>query len=249
MKAKEFARHIFEQVKSNWCIPVTEHQVYSTAEQKIGVWTDGKPLYSKVIASATEIKVGDVALNWTTIMSAGVSNAVLVKCEAFNSIYSSTRNVPVSYRLNGGNLQYYSPSALAEYNINGFILYYTKTTDTATSPKVPYEPLHEWSTEEKLVGYWIDGKAVYEKTVSCGALPNVTMKSIAHGITNLDRVISMGGTALNPTGNTHLPLPFASNTESVVYLAVVGNNVQITTLNDRSGFTTSYVTLRYTKTT
>ena len=42
-------------------------------------------------------------------------------------------------------------------------LKYTKTTDSPSTSKIPFEPLVEYSTDEKFIGYWIDGKKLYRK--------------------------------------------------------------------------------------
>ena len=51
--------------------------------------------------------------------------------------------------------------------------------------------LHAYSTEEKVVGKWIDGKTIYEKTITI----NITwsgdsLQNIQHGIQNIDLIIN-----------------------------------------------------------
>lgn len=172
MKAKELVEHIMKRVKGSF-VPVIAHQVYSTNEQVIGVWTDGKPLYRKVlefeaidsnkeskqsvsdlhIDQMVEIKGiwqrGDTSLNWYPF--AGIDT----QFNGCTAAYGKQEEAVYVFPYNN-----YPVSAAYVF------IQYTKTTDTSTTSKVPFEPLHEYSTEEKLVGYWIDGKAVYEKTVS-----------------------------------------------------------------------------------
>lgn len=51
---------------------------------------------------------------------------------------------------------------------------------------------HTYSTTEQVVGTWIDGRDVYEKTVyNAGGLSGDFF--VSHGISNLDRVISCQG--------------------------------------------------------
>lgn len=264
MRAKEFARHIFEQVKSNWYIPVTEHQVYSTAEQKIGVWTDGKPIYKKTFTDSFAIPdaMGSLTDKVVELSTYGIANInEIIKVEGMLDYgdsstrtelpWSNSNNVVTLVQTLENTKIRYRNTYKSNNTLLGIItLYYTKTTDTATSPKVPYEPLHEWSTEEKLVGYWIDGKAVYEKTVRCGALPNATDKTIAHGISNIKEILSMSGCASGPSDGTILTLPHADTTATAcIGLMIKNSNILIRTGSNRSNFTTSYVTLRYTKTT
>ena len=57
-----------------------------------------------------------------------------------------------------------------------------------------------YSTDEQVIGKWIDGKPVYRKVVTLSTAKYIdgTSPSISHGISNIDRTISCR--ALN-TGN------------------------------------------------
>ena len=111
--------------------------------------------------------------------------------------------------------------------------------------------LTDYSTEERVVGTWIDRKPLYEKTISCGALPNNTTNNVNHGIANLKRVVSVSGYAYRGSGDVvNIPLPYVGNDSSLNTELYVGSaSIGIVTFSDRSSFTESYVTLRYTKTT
>ena len=117
---------------------------------------------------------------------------------------------------------------------------------------------NNYSTEEQVVGTWIDGKPIYQKTISCGVLPDKTTKTVAHNISNIDIITSLQGFAIRNT----------STSGSTAYMISLqhadydeGNNVRLTanktniiiTTDLKNGwstnFTTSYVTIQYTKTT
>lgn len=108
----------------------------------------------------------------------------------------------------------------------------------------------DYSTDELDTGIkWIDGKTIYRKTINCGALPNTASKDVAHGITNIDRIVSIEGYAYNPTLHSTMPIPYSTNSTA----ANVGVNADTTSINifdgsDRSAFTEAYITLVYTKT-
>lgn len=108
---------------------------------------------------------------------------------------------------------------------------------------------HNYSTNEQVVGTWIDGKPLYEKTVDCGNLFNNGTKGIAHNISNIKRIVGHSGGAINSSG-TYLPLPKVSPTglQYCVDIAITTTDIFITTGNDRTDYY-AYVTLRYTKTT
>lgn len=108
----------------------------------------------------------------------------------------------------------------------------------------------DYSTTEINTGAkWIDGSAIYKKTVDCGALPDTTTKHVAHNISNLSRVISVEGWAYKTQNDPAFPIPYASPTavNSVGISVTPSNNIAITAGSDRSSWTESYVTIRYTK--
>lgn len=104
------------------------------------------------------------------------------------------------------------------------------------------------TTEKKTGGKWIDGKPIYRKTIDCGALPNATNKTVNHNIANIDKVINQKGWSYN--GDSFFPLPYVFiNASYQIKLFATKTQIQIETGSDRSGFTETYVTLEYTKTT
>lgn len=107
----------------------------------------------------------------------------------------------------------------------------------------------DYSTSEQDTGCkWIDGKPIYKKTVDTGALPNNTSKQVAHGVSNLDIIVSLSGSAKG--GTTQITLPYVDTTANASVGAYVGGDyIRIFTSSNRSDFTTSHVTLYYTKTT
>lgn len=92
------------------------------------------------------------------------------------------------------------------------------------------------------------GATIYQKTISFGALPNTASKDVAHGITGLANLYRVDAVSYDPTANNRLPLPFcATALAGMIALAVNATNVRITTGNNRTSYTTTYVTLFYTK--
>lgn len=106
-----------------------------------------------------------------------------------------------------------------------------------------------YSTEEAITNStWVDGKTIYKKTISFGALPNATTKTVAHGISGISHIIDMKAVAWNSSGTT-IVLPYA-HPQSVQYQVswhVDNTNINIITGDDKSGYSSCYVTLYYTK--
>lgn len=111
------------------------------------------------------------------------------------------------------------------------------------------QTFHNYSTAEQVVGTWIDGSTVYEKTVSLGNLPNDSTLNVAHDISNLGKVISVTGVAQRETNFIAVFFPYATtNRVDTIFVTISQTNVNITTYSDRSAFT-GYVTIQYTKST
>ena len=150
--------------------------VYSTDEQIVGVWLNGKNVYRRVfIGSMT-----GMGATWTNIaqvldvdevinLSGTISNTLTdgrslnlntYEEEAHNACFSFCKEDDnhLQARVNGWNKE-----------IWGFVfkLYfeYTKTTDEENSSVIAYYPIHEtniYSTEETIIGTWLN-KPLYRK--------------------------------------------------------------------------------------
>ena len=147
---------------------------YSTEEQMTGRrWIDGRPIYQKTLFIADSIS------NTEMQTSSTIENVdTVIKLNGFckwNDGNSYAFPIPYITRSLDQSIQiFYEYSTKSIYigtNITITNVYatmiYTKTTDTASSPVATpkVEAMHNYSTEEKVVGTWIDGKPLYEKTI------------------------------------------------------------------------------------
>lgn len=108
--------------------------------------------------------------------------------------------------------------------------------------------LHEYSTEEKIVGKWIDGKPIYEKVVSF-SLSGMGSLSYPHNIKNLKSIhyISMLHRPSEngiKTNRTYTPW---SNIASVYLDELTTTDILLYHNSNRTEF--YEFILRYTKTT
>lgn len=109
---------------------------------------------------------------------------------------------------------------------------------------------HNYSFDEQVVGTWVDGKPIYQKTIDFGYLPNNAAKTVAHNISNLGWVVDAKGTAYNGSGG-YRSIPILYNTTYASYntaFLVRLTDIQLEVNNDMSAFY-AYVTIQYTKTT
>ncbi len=107
----------------------------------------------------------------------------------------------------------------------------------------------KYSTDEVWTSkYWIDGKKIYSKVINFGALPNNTTKNITHNIDNIDNVISLNGWSSD--NSEYIPLTCANpSSQYSVNLLATKSVVRVSTLYNYSSWTSTYITIEYTKTT
>lgn len=106
----------------------------------------------------------------------------------------------------------------------------------------------DYSTTEINTGAkWIDGSAIYKKTINFGALPLSGNKSVAHSIANFSTLVDIKAMLYDTVSLRYKPLnlPQGNNTDWVV-VEVNDTNVYAYVGSDFSN-TTAYVTLYYTK--
>ena len=105
----------------------------------------------------------------------------------------------------------------------------------------------DYSTSEQDTGIkWIDGSTIYQKTIDFGALPNNTTKTMAHNISNIDKIIDIESVA-GYTGIVYggmMPIVYSDKTFRV---GVRYDNVEVVS-NDNWSDYYAYITIRYTKT-
>lgn len=112
---------------------------------------------------------------------------------------------------------------------------------------------HIYSTQEHVVGTWIDGRNVYERTYEVNTTTPLGTNSYAfnHGITDLDRVINYYGSSYWPGGAGGKMIPFSDSVDSI-YVTLYNNNVIGMYLSDgMKSFGGAYyiiITIQYIKT-
>lgn len=109
-----------------------------------------------------------------------------------------------------------------------------------------------YSTEEQVIGKWVDGKPLYRKVVNFGGMQDGTIspgKEVAHNIANISQIINVYGGMSNNNYFFGLPYVAQSDAEHSVGLYATKTNIVTNTLVDYSNYTTCYITIEYTKTT
>lgn len=259
----------------------SKSDLYSTTEKVIGCWTDGRPLYKKTFEVTLPNAVTEGAsVSIYVQMGASIKDYidwnVIITGEGVYGKFVQPRNstsktvvavsggtleggITIWARNNsatGGNANtiQIANSNKGLNNTSGYLtVYYTKTTDAANSFKWGDE--NDYSTDEKIVGTWIDGSYVYQKTFNIGALPNGGTKHVAHNIGNFGTLIKIFGT-MKGSNQASLPFVMGGSASAItlndlnyqVMVAVDTTNIDIAVNQNLSSFN-GYITLQYTKTT
>ena len=104
-----------------------------------------------------------------------------------------------------------------------------------------------YSTTEKRIGTWIDGKPLYRKVINLGTLPDDSTKAVAHSIQNLKRIVKLEGFAGSSLNKGGITLPHATSNPIALYAD--DTNVSVKTTSDATGYTQAHAFVYYTKTT
>lgn len=235
-------------------------EYYSTDEKVIGRWIDNKPLYQKTF------KIGaltNYTSDWTQTTNIAIGASVDEFVCSYGVLYSTNKEwcAPIPYSVN--NDIFVIPSLFpnaAPSNSNTVCLaylgnlgwvtdsyitvQYTKTTDSAITT-IEQKPTH-FSTDEQVVGTWINGKPLYQKTFTgtFSGIIDKTKKLIDVGtIDNVSMAVQLWGSSYG--------IIFPSAWDNTYYIRILNVNgiIRVVTnyaeINDKN----YYVTAQYIKNT
>lgn len=233
---------------------------YSTEEQLTGKrWIDGKPIYEKVIKVDIRdrdwhnIQLNDsidfvVKLKGILYYGDGYPYFIEVQGNTYPTVDERSM---LLYHKNDNYVRY--GILYSQIDLNSTCLYitiqYTKTTDTELSPvSLPkIKSIHNYSTEEQVVGTWIDGKPIYERVINSGYLTNNSITiDVSH--LNINDVIQLKGIAFTDDKKQFRPITLGTSDSNSIRIDFTNNNVRIFTWADWSSYN-SFIIIQYTKTT
>lgn len=150
--------------------------IYSTEEREIGVWTDGKPLYEKTVHinalpstaySNTDYPHGisnvDKIIDWNGVSRFATGNTF--KFDRFVTEANYNGATGFSATVDTTSIKIIVGTDRSALDAD-FTIRYTKTTDTAGSGSWTPQgvPTHHYSTDEQIIGTWVDGRTIFAKT-------------------------------------------------------------------------------------
>lgn len=220
--------------------------LYSTEEQIVGRWTDGKPLYQKTIelASALRFFLNGTWQNICDTPSTNLERLVDIKFNTSNDVkgfdagisiinivfYDSTTQKIKGWNIDGGS----------DYiEIKNITIQYTKTTDEA----IEIGSDTDYSLEEKIIGTWIDGKPLYKKVV---IVPSIAANAQFINILDSNCLIQ-NVNFLGAIYDNNWYSEYYYNASDYLSILWVRGGHTITKLGPRA-YTNAYFVLEYTKT-
>lgn len=215
---------------------------YSTEEQVIGTWIDGKPLYQRTffgvqITQNQENFVGDnfgdKKLIHFQIDFTGLSNNLTSANNYSDTLFINANNQLIYYFFRNGTWW-------AGFNTADITVQYTKTTDTIMyiGPNA-----NSYTLDEKVVGYWTDGKPIYQKTF--------TNLSIAVRAGEWDKVVELD----NPENAISCDLYRVGGEGQIVHVSIrdftigAAGYTNCLTITAFDSYTIVMATIQYTKKT
>ena len=237
--------------------------VYSTEEREVGVFTDGKPLYQKsynIVPTAASDSVDISALSVDKVIQifgTATRNGVQQKQISYRTEIAGYDNYGISCEVSTqhNQLSYYIAGyTYSEINEIRVTLQYTKTTDLPGSGNYTTQgtEAHHYSTTEQIVGTWIDGGTLYEKTFSTTATTIPMNSSIIityadYGLTNLNSIVDCD-ISVYVNGSFGAFLPYMENSYEIKY-SIEPTFIKIYRAGSSLPNASFVVTLKYTKTT
>ena len=229
--------------------------IYSETEREIGVWTNGKPLYQRTFK-------GTVTGSPFTFFN-GVDYDIDEYVSAFVKLTTANSGYDYEYIstgyvnsgnfigiMNGGSTNktlalYYDTGSYSSGSTYCLTIQYTKTTDTAGSGTWTPQgvPSQHYSTTEQVVGTWIDGRTLYEKTIETNTTFSNNWTKLTE-ITGVDCIVD-ATVVVYEGGNRSYGIRQGYFCE----ISTITGEEGFVMLYNNTGYpiTVKYVTIRYTK--
>ena len=230
--------------------------IYSTTEREIGVWIDGSPVYEKTISidniSGTSYETSALGLNISKLVSffayihLGSDGGYSWMTTPHTEYAQRTYKLDCCYQSGDDKIHIQS-----DWGLSGgiFVMRYTKSTDTPGSGIWTPQgvPAVHYSTDEQVVGTWIDGSTLYEKTFEYNGSYEGDVE-LANQFSGIGECFISEAFCINQS-DAVLPLPYCHR--------VTGNTITLFINGTKTGFyirigeyqTLSHIVIvmRYTK--
>lgn len=164
----------------------------------------------------TETANNIISVGYDCCLAVGTTGTLIARIDAEASLTAEqfttyVTGIKIAFELATPTTSSVTPTNLPIKTLSGYthiesstgemeVEYITQTYEPILNVIPEEYPGHIYSTDEKEVGKWIDGRSVYEKTfeVSTTSPLGVNSYSLSHGISNLERVLNYHGSTYWP---------------------------------------------------
>lgn len=216
--------------------------LYSETEKIVGQWVDGKPIYQKTFT----FKPSSYGSGSQYILPASLTglnfHVATIDFELWSVWYECIHSGVLSPRSSDDALILNSATIPYPNIDHRMTVRYTKTADSAMA--IGSET--EYSTDEKIVGTWIDGKPLYQKTIEF-TVPTTYNSDVTiyTGNTNERIKYAWGALVTSTEDSVTLDSPYSGTVRTALHW----NKNVLTFRTNEWGGSNAYVTLQYTKLT
>lgn len=219
--------------------------IYSEEEREIGVWIDGKPLYEKTFIFTTSASVSANSWGDTPISNDGIEKTIY--CVAYDIATGTSYDYLACGKGSGSYVRILNVRNAA-LSYDGLTLRYTKTTDQAGSGQWTPQgvPAVHYSTDEQVVGTWIDGSTIYEKGLTASGPFGDTFNYIPHGVSNFNQLLDYFGYCTYGSSDK-MNIPSLRGSSYVTISSWDATNIRLERANLSSAISDVNLVIRYTK--
>lgn len=225
--------------------------IYSTTEREVGVWIDGKPVYEKTVDLGSNVLIPSTTWTDINILKNGID--LILNIVGTNTTGTVWNSLNANRDSNSDYIQVFNLRN-TDIAFRYVTFQYTKTSDVPGSGK--YAPdgsvMHHYSTDEHVIGTWINGKTLYEKTalISNIQVPsnNYALITLSDYFSNVSKVINYE--CMTDTGDPIPKIYIDSSDVPYSTSAIIELYSDAIIFSRGGGGSTTfnaYVTLRYTK--
>lgn len=234
---------------------------YSEAEREVGTWTDGKPLYQRTF-DLSNVTLNDNA--WTNNVL-GTSGINIKKFEGYFGLVGYYSRFSLDYYRN--NAEYFTsvtnsdssdlnfrPNMNAGVGVRGDIvtIWYTKNSDVAGSGMYTSmgTPTVHYSTVEHVVGTWINGKPIYERSYTNFSNLTGQARTLDFGLSGIENIWYVSEACVISGGLYPFPYVHYDSSNTVGgFFDLNGGSPQFgfRTGSQSTGAVINVFTIRYTK--
>ena len=190
--------------------------LYSTSEKVIGCWTDGRPLYqiTKTFSLANSATMQSFSHGISNISTVVDYHAMIVDSTNFYWVVNECGNfidgsLNADFSIMDRTTVYFQWKKTGNSASLVCTFRYTKTTDSANS--FNYADVNDYSTSEKIVGTWINGENLYQRTFTGTTTSNAVLTQVGT-ITSSWYIRSFEGSLVQGSG-IYVPISYTNGVD------------------------------------